>query len=790
MIYIELPNSLDCRDYLSADNKVIIEYNNLNAGIPEIACQAIACSSRSYEQWQRSLGFHPTTKSRYIFRVGDSYQKYSFTYAYGESPRAGGFYLTGEVKNNTVNGVAYSYFGNKHQFIDVTRHEEVHHKNFRLQLAAQKLNPHTTSFLNRNFNEGLAVLFAGGACAPDYRSRDFSNTTAPSLETLLKSEYIGYSTSWLYNNYFIQRYSDSDTNIYSDLLSLNQSVFTNKWTHILTQDTDRFINWLPYLKQVCKAAPKELSIENCPSPFLKDYLPAELKNPLITTTSHLTPRQTMPQTSRTTTTVRSNNETHVSFTRPAFYDEYLSLMHAINAKNTTEIDGILQHSAYRVSDIVNYQNPKRGLETPLHFLFAIYGKNCPDLIIQTFCRFGAFPNLINDRNETAYRMAKDCDNWARIKILFDNQIQNLKKSTEKKETALVPYQQQKLAITINITLSAFVSGVIAGGWEEVAQRNTEQYPYLPNIIFYGLKPASIAVGNAVMNILMAGPAEYIGLEDAWLSFAYYLGMNYVGLMLAQLGERATKKIQNKLFKILLPVMLYTFFLNPSLIITFLSEGFGVESFQAVMMPLLSMLTGGILFKAGDYGTQKVIKKFFPADRVVSVSSNQNYFLGNLFAATPREISTDQKTLEDVKRLLDIFIHRLEKNINNQVYKLNFEENLATAIDNISILLNDISEDEQNIYSNQYRKAFKNFEDSLLKIQKTLGKLNSGKSEIQPLWDGVTEILTCLRGIRPSPSIKVNPRPNLVANQTTIDVLEEEQSNMPLMSSFNNGIGKR
>lgn len=777
--YIELPNSLDCRDYLSADNKVIIEYKNLNAGIPEIACQAIACSSRSYEQWQNSIGLHPTTKSRYIFRVGDSYQKYSFTYAYGESPRAGGFYLSGEVKNNTVNGVAYSYFGNNHQFIDVSRHEEVHHKNFRLQLAAQKLNPHTTSFLNRNFNEGLAVLFAGGACAPDYRSQDFSNTTAPSLEILLKSEYIGYSTSWLYNNYFIQRYSDSDANIYSDLLSLNQSVFTNKWTHILTQDTDRFINWLPYLKQVCKAAPKELSIENCPSIFLKDYLPAELKNPLITTTSHRSPRKTMPQiTPRTTVSVKSNIEIQTS--RPAFYDDYFSLMQAIPAKNATEIDRIFHHTNYSIASIVNFKNPERGFETPLHYAFGVYGKNCSELIIQKLCSFGALPNFIDERNTTAYAMSKNCDNWPKIKNIFDNQIQNLKKSTENNETGLIAYQQKKLAISISIPLSAVVSGVIAGGWEEVTKRHSGQYPLLPSIIFYRLKPASLAMGSAAMNSLLVGSAASIGLEDAWLSFACYLGMNYLGLMLAQLGEKATKKIQNKLLNILMPIVLYTFFLNPGLLITLLSEGFGIESLQAVMMSFLSMLSSGILFKVGEYGSLKAIGKFFPVDTVDSANSSGDYFLRYPLDGTPKRISADQKTLQNVKEKLKLLTIKIKKDINNQVYKLNFEENLEAATDNISTLLEEISKEEQNIDREGYKNVFKNFEESLVNMQQNLKKLVSGKSKIQLIWEDVTTILTSLRSIRPLPQIT----PDLVANHAMCATIQEEQQ-IPLVTSFTN-----
>lgn len=750
--YVALPKSIDCRDYLSSDNKVIIEYNNLNADIPEIACEAITCSSKSYEQWQRSLGFHPTTKSRYIFRVGDSYENYSFTYAYGESPKAGGFYLAGEIKNNTVNGLAYSYFGDKHQFIDVTRHEEVHHKNFRLQLEAQKSNADITSLTNRNFNEGLAVLFAGGACAPGYRSQDFSNTTEPSLDTLLDNEYIGYSTSWLYNNYFIQEYPS----FYQDLLRLGKNDFKEKWIPILNQDKDHFINWLPYLKQTCQGAPKELSIKNCPSIFLKDYLPNSVTNVVSTTSRLQRNSKTMPGLLTTKNLNADEMETQ--------------LILAIYNNDIAGFEELLQAGA-NPNSRDNYNG-----NTPLHFLY--FYVNCDARYLKLLLQHGA-KITANKEGFLPYAMAEKRCNATQletIRSVFDKLA-----PAKLEETGLIPYQQKKLTFTISIPIFAFVSGVIAGGWKEVTKRNGGQYPCLPNIIFYGLEPASLAMGSAAMNSLLVGSATFIGLEDAWLSFANYLGMNYLGLMLAQLGEKATKKIQNKLLNILMPILLYTFFINPSLLITLMSEGFRTESLQAVMMPLFSILSSGILFKAGEYGSQKIIGKFFPVDTVDSASSSGDYFLRYSLDGTPKRISADQKTLQNVKEKLKLLTIKIKKDINNQVYKLNFEENLEAATENISTLLEEISKEEQNIDREVYKNVFKNFEESLVNMQQNLNKLVSGKPKIQLIWVDITTILTSLRSIRPLPQIT----PDLVANHAMCGTIQEEQQ-IPLVTSFTGG----
>lgn len=181
------------------------------------------------------------------------------------------------------------------------------------------------------------------------------------------------------------------------------------------------------------------------------------------------------------------------------------------------------------------------------------------------------------------------------------------------ETRLRPYQAKpSKVIAITIPISSLMSGLISGVCHEVSERNRQQYPKLPKIMFFGVKPTLLAMGSASMNLLLAGPAISLGLEDAWLCFAYYLGMNYLGLIMAQLGEKLTENLQNKLMEWIMPILLYTFFLNPSLLITLCSEGL-----SATVSLSSTLFAGGVFFKTGEWCAKQAIEKCFPANMVKS-----------------------------------------------------------------------------------------------------------------------------------------------------------------------------
>ncbi|MDQ8039197.1 MAG: hypothetical protein AAGB33_00005 [Cellulomonas sp.] len=99
-------------------------------------------------------------------------------------------------------------------------------------------------------------------------------------------------------------------------------------------------------------------------------------------------------------------------------------------------------------------------------------------------------------------------------------------------------------------------------------------------------------------------------------------MTYVGLLVAQLGEKATHNIQNKLMKLVVPILLYTFFLNPSLLITLFIEGLSIPTMEAVAMPVVSMSMSGLFFKTGEWYAKKTIGKCFPANEVKAESQER------------------------------------------------------------------------------------------------------------------------------------------------------------------------
>lgn len=771
--YVALPNSLVCKDF-PTDYRVRIEYDSLPADVPEMACAAIRCSQKTNEIWRESLELYlPKLESDYTFRVANSYKKYSMTYAYGYAPTGGGFYISKKRINQTVYGEGYSYWGNDtHNFIDVSRHEARHHDNYVLTTEADSIKPNSMGLTIKSPNEGIAVN-ANGPCAPGFIDRDFSHVAAPTLHNLLEESFIGYFRSWLYTNYLIQERPD----FYRDSLTLDKQDFKKKWEPILISDQQHFLDWLPNLNRTCKNAPRELSLENCPSPFLKDYLaPGELKNFFITTTSQRSSRQvTRPITSRTTATIKSSNLSQAA--RPAFYDDYFSLMHAINAKNLTEIDRILHHTHYCVSDIVNYQNPERGLETPFHYFFGVSQKDCPYSIIETLYRFGASPYLMDDRNETAYKMAETCNNWPKIKTIFDNKIEILKKS-ENNETGLIPYQPKEypLVISATIPILATINGSLSACWDLI----TEKFPRLENIIFYALKPVSLAMTNAIMNILFYRRLSYISSEDA-LVFSYYLGMNYLGMLSNQLGRKITKNIQNSYSKFFLQSLMSTFLTNPSLLGHLVYEGIETEVFSLVLWPMLSLIVSGFFFQAGEWMTKKVFGKFFIENSANSANDSKNYFVRYSLDGTPKRISEDQKTLQNIQKKLKDLTIKIKARIHEQAYKLSFEGNLVSAAENISTLIEETSKKEQNIDREIYKTVFEDFEKALANIQ-----LNLDKLKIQLLWEAVTEILTLLRGIRLLP--QVNNSPDLVANHEMRVTIEEEQC-VPLMTACTNGTSK-
>ena len=548
--YNPLPRQFACDAYLPQDYKVTIEYSVLPERIPKMACQAIACSREEYKKWKTSLekaSPRPLDKlkSHYIYRVSDSYEAYQeVPFAYGHSPLGGGFYILGDVKNNTVHGVGYSYWGgNEHNFISTARHEAIHHDNYHTYIEFSKVNPKISNFLNRNWNEGLAVEFADGACSKGYVSQNTSGLAALDLQVLLGNKYIGYHPSWIINNYFINHYP----NFHADLLTLNKVDFIARWEKRISADTG-FPIWLKRLNETCQRyGLRDLSIEQCPSVYLQDYRPISATAvPDIKTSTASRARILVP--------TRSPNQ----LPKPVFYQDYRQLMHAIQDKDTMTINEIGKKPRYLAIAIFNYRDPARKGQTPLHF--ALYAGDCSPDVISSLVANGANPRFCNQAGVTSYQEAQqNCKNWSEIKSIFDRFAQRNNFTTPPIATTSRPIENSTLVATTSLPsensttittedvideVSAweplthatalavgFGNGVLAGvvdiGIDEGQKRK-----YLNNlgaqVLHYGLTPAIATLVNLSYTLSAMGPATVIGAEGTLESALFYAALDYMG----------------------------------------------------------------------------------------------------------------------------------------------------------------------------------------------------------------------------------------------------------------------
>ncbi|WP_342227191.1 ankyrin repeat domain-containing protein [Rickettsiella endosymbiont of Rhagonycha lignosa] len=314
------------------------------------------------------------------------------------------------------------------------------------------------------------------------------------------------------------------------------------------------------------------------------------------------------------------------------------LIFTIYADNLAEFKTLIENGAN-----VNFRDENSG-NTLLHFLY-YYGKRSTQYL-KLLLEKAAKISTNKDGKSPLMLAEKSCNaiEFQKIKDIFESYNTQSKPN----KTGLIPYPQQNLAITIAMPISALFSGVLAGAWEEVAQRNKEQYSYLPNLIFIGLQPISLAMGSALMNSLVVGSAVSVGIEDVGLSFAFYLGINYWSLLIAQVLEIFSEKIQNKILNILIPIAIYTIYLNPNMLFNLLSDAFVGKGFQAVMMPLLSTLSSGAFFKASKYATHKVSSIFFKDN---SISRNNYITQPEIEALT--HVNTEDNNLLETNTCLEL-----------------------------------------------------------------------------------------------------------------------------------------
>lgn len=748
-----------------APNKFVIEHAGLAKDRLEIVCQAKACAERNHEKWLKRLEINPDQLpiSHYTYRIFNEtrYDK-DLYYFIKYEPISSGFYMSGKRSEISANGIGYvQYRSDSSSWWLVSGHEFLHHLNF-------------VAFGNliRSMDEGVSYILLltiyGDRSYQYWLNANRNNYT--SLTLLNSPDFIGYNPSFLLMSYLV----DTNPAIFAEILKSDQTntrLISAKINQLIGQDTG-FLPWLNSHSEHSRPFNLDKLGEGdnyCP-PLLEENLTDNnnYKN-LLTRTTIMAPKDPKIQSSITIDHETAYLQTTASVpgiltAKKLIPDEMgRELIFKISRNELTSFKALLESGAN-----VNYiENPEIG-NTLLHFLY--FYANCDTRYLELLLNHAA-KITANNGGLLPYDLAEKNCNATQLKSIKDIFTRyaptNLVTTSNPKEIRLVPYQQQKLPITICIPLTSFTLGAISILWAEVSIK----YPNLTKPIFYGLRPISLALTSAAMNSLLAGPAESIGLDDDWLSFSYYLGMNYLGLMIAQMGEIVTKKIQNKILNLLLPILAYTFFLNPSLIITLLSEGFGMKSMQTVMMPLLSMLGNGLFFKAGEWSTQKASKKisnFFRTTSASEKNETDSFECSNVNPENTRLLTSFETCFTDLKA-------NFQQVKSKDYYKI-FEKNLKS----FSTLPADIEDLDQDV--------FNDLSDKLKKIIEDLEALDVQKDKkIKYLLAKARKTNAALTNLRPCPQLNSIKSTNQIIETKVVSKTTLLTSFMPVTNFSKNAV---
>ena len=720
--FTPLPLTSECPT--SGANQFIIEHAGLAQDKLDIVCQAKNCAERNHAKLLQRLRVNPTQlpASHYIYRVfNETRFEEDLNFFTPYEPSSTGFYMSAQRNQTVAKGVAYvQYRSDLTSWWEVSGHEYAHHLHFK-------------SFANipRNFDEGLAYLVILSTCGDSsYRSwLEINHNNYTSLADLQSRDFIGYNPSFLYMSYLV----DTNPPIFSEILQsyrTNNKFTAEKIIQLMNHDS-HFVSWIFANREQCKNFTLEKLGES------DGYCPPLLANDLE--------KNTYQNIFRTTRSIPLSTSTLSSNAGPALLtaskltpDEMgYQLIFTISTRKLDEFRALLQNGAN-----LNYLHKDTG-NTPLHFL-PFYG-NCDDKYYELLLNYGAkvTPNL---QGQLPLQIAeKQCNAMELLKI---------------QETFARHAQQQELWLPISIPISALTSGVIAGVWQEIAQRNKDQYPYLPNIIFYGLKPATLAMSTAFQNALLAGPADVVDLEDFWGSFVYYLAVNYLGLVFAQIGEGLAQKIQNKFLSLFISILFYTFLINPSLLIELMHKGLTSETFSNVMPPALVMLLNGLLFKTSEYCTQRIINLCIPRNE--QNANSRTYISYEL-----SEIKDNEEDLRLNKHLIDFknyFVHLkklFEPILKNSAHLFIFKKNL-NLLQEIADLEN-IKDIDAN--SNEFSKAVTALND----IKVALVQLDKIPNKETILEFITNEMIPAINAIKPSEAVAIQYDSVSNANSTPIEL---------------------
>lgn len=174
-----------------------------------------------------------------------------------------------------------------------------------------------------------------------------------------------------------------------------------------------------------------------------------------------------------------------SLSKPTFYPDYSHLMRALGTKNPDITKEVIQPICGDTL-IINYHDPERNGQTPLHYILEIIEDgSCLTTIVKQLIDCGARPEERDNENRTAYQFAaQHCLNFGEIKTIFDKRL--LESSTTMRPSTL--------GTTIKVdNNSAMIPPIV-----ETTSEATEVAPYTPKPYEYHIfihVPTSVAKGS-------------------------------------------------------------------------------------------------------------------------------------------------------------------------------------------------------------------------------------------------------------------------------------------------------
>jgi hypothetical protein len=431
---------------------------------------------------------------------------------------------------------------------------------------------------DKNYNEGAAEWISGGVCSIKFNELLLNETD---LMGLRDGSY-ARSSAFLWVSYLI----NEQLPLYTRLVKFLQAGESAKLKVAVNQflsNTDHvedFLDWIALRSKVCKQYNRRYSdLPSKPVLFLVDIpIAHNASYPRVTTSS------AKVASTSTTTSQRSGNATH-----PTISGKATPAMAPVTEKTSASYSEPIETSA---------------TDTRMHYynVTSLTTTNTETIIVP-------FVPLHSSSIESTRSNAT---------LPTESNI-----STEPKTWKLTGFPPSYLF---------FLPGSFAAGMGSVALDAVgEKYPNLRGFIKYLVRPLILSHITASLDQRLLGSLFFD--HTLWSLFSY-LGLNYIGLTIADISEPICKKIAEKIhsqwIEFFIQVILWSFLWNPGL---WMSMWVGEECMgmdKIISFVLTTLCCDGLPFSAGQWLGNKV------RDRISYAYCAESVFTENVEKNEPEQ----------------------------------------------------------------------------------------------------------------------------------------------------------